>query len=71
MPGQETNAVVAELADVHRLASERARKATERSRDTLLPLMERLACRRQALESQELADQALRMINELTASAAA
>ena len=71
MYAQETENVVSELADVHRLAMARAQEATERSHDTLLPLMERLAFRRQALESQELADQALRMIHELTAGAAA
>jgi hypothetical protein len=71
MYAQEIDAVVADLADVYHSASVRAREATERSRNTQLPLMERLSFRRQANELQELADQALRMIHELTASAAA
>ena len=71
MPAQDTAAIVAELATVYRSASARAGEAEQRSHDTLLPLMERLRYRRKARELQELADQALRMINELNAGAAA
>jgi hypothetical protein len=68
---QETETVVAELFDVFRSASARAREAAECSKNMELPLMERLGFRRKANEFQELADQALRMIHELTAGVAA
>jgi hypothetical protein len=71
MHAQEIDVVVADLANVYRSASQRANEATACSHNTRLPLMERLSFRRQAHDFQELADQALRMIHELTASAAA
>lgn len=67
MIAQNTDAVVAELAIVYQSACARANEATDRSRDALLPIMERLRLRRKASEFQELADQALRMIHELSA----
>ncbi len=71
MYAQETDTVVAELATVCHSASARAKEASDRSQDTQLPMMERVRLRRKAMESQELADQALRMINELTVEVAA
>jgi hypothetical protein len=68
---QEADTVLAELTAVYRSASARAKEVVERSRNSQLPLMERLRFRREAKELQELADLALRMIHELTASAAA
>ncbi len=71
MYAQETDTVVAELATVYHSASARANEASDRGQDTLLPMMERVRLRRKAMELQELADQALRMINELTVDVAA
>lgn len=68
---QESDIVLAELTAVYRSASARAQEVVERSRNSQLPLMERLRFRCEANELQELADLALRMIRELTASAAA
>jgi|tagenome__1003787_1003787.scaffolds.fasta_scaffold5815461_1 hypothetical protein len=67
----ETENVVAELIDVYTSSITSAADATQRGNDHQLPLMERLAYRRQAQQLQELADQALRMINELTTRVAA
>jgi hypothetical protein len=71
MSAQEDDTVLAELTAVYRSALARAQEVTERSRDSHLPLMERLRFRREAKEHQELADLALRMVHELTASVAA
>jgi|GEM_PF-5916413 hypothetical protein len=71
MYAQETGTVVAELANVYYSASTRAKEASDRSQDTQFPMMERVRLRRKAMELQELADQALRMINELTVDVAA
>jgi hypothetical protein len=68
---QESDTVLAELTAVYRSASAQAQEVVERSRNCQLPLLERLRFRRDARELQELADLALRMIHELTASAAA
>jgi hypothetical protein len=68
---QDTDTVLAELTAVYRSASARAEAVLERSRNSQLPLMERLRFRREANELKEFADLALRMIHELTASAAA
>lgn len=71
MYAQETDTVVAELANVYYSASARAKEASDQSQDTQFPMMERVRLRRTAMELQELADQALRMINELTVDVAA
>jgi hypothetical protein len=71
MYAQDTDTVVAELAMVYQSASARAHEATTHSQNTHLPMMERVRFRRKASEFQELADQALRMINELSAEVAA
>lgn len=68
---QESDTVLAELTAVYRSASAQAQEVAERSRSSQVPLMERLRFRREAKELQDLADLALRMIHELTASAAA
>lgn len=70
MQPQEREHVMAELINVYTSASARANDAAQRSQDPRLPLLERLSYRHQASQSQELADQALRMIDELTAYAA-
>ncbi len=66
---QDTTNVVADLIKVYTSAAESAAEATQRSYDAQLPMRERIASRRQAHEMQELADQALRMVNELTTQA--
>ncbi len=71
MHGDQSNNVVADLINVYTSSAAGAQEAAQRSRDAHLPMMERVAYRHQALQLQELADQALRMINELTAQAAA
>ncbi len=63
--------VIAELIDVYTSATATANEAAQRSRDSHLPMLERAALRHRALQYQELADQALRMVNELTAQVAA
>ena len=71
MQGDDSDNVVADLIHVYTLAVTSAEEAAHRSRDPELPMMERLAYRHKALHMQELADQALRMVNELTARTAA
>jgi hypothetical protein len=71
MQAEEHEAVVADLIRVYQSAVESASEAAWRSRDTHLPMMERVAYRHQALQAQELADQALRMIDELSLHVAA
>ncbi len=71
MHGQEQENVVADLINVYTSATANAGEAAIHSQDSRLPMMERLAYRRQAQRYQELADQALRMVNELTAKVAA
>ena len=71
MDGQDTQDIVADLINVYTSAAASASEAAQRSRDLHLPLLERLAYRHQALKFQELADQARRMINELTTGVAA
>ena len=71
MQGQDTGNVVVDLINVYTSATSEAAEAAQRSHDPQLPMRERLAYRRRALQCQELADQALRMIHELTARAAA
>jgi cellobiose phosphorylase len=63
--------VIADLINVYRSAIANADEVALRSRDPQLPMMERLKLRHQAHQYQELADQALRMVNELTSKAAA
>ena len=70
MQPQEREDVMADLINVYSSALARAGDAAQRSRDQRLPLLERLSYRRQASQSQELADQALRLIDELTAQTA-
>ena len=71
MHAQEPDNVVADLINVYRSATANAGEAVTHSQDARLPMMERLAYRHQAQRYQELADQALRMVNELTAKVAA
>ena len=71
MQAEEHEDVVADLIRVYQYAVQNASEAAWRSRDTHLPMMERVAYRHQALKAQELADQALRMIDELSAHIAA
>ncbi len=71
MFAQQDPNVVADLMDVYRSANANADEAARRGRDTALPMIERLQYRHQAQQYRELADQALRMIHELTAQAAA
>ncbi len=71
MYAQQDPNVVADLIDVYRSANTNADEAARRGRDTTLPMTERLQYRHQAQQYRELADQALRMIHELTAQAAA
>ena len=70
MQPQEREDVMADLINVYSSALARAGDAAQRGQDQRLPLQERLSYRRQASQSQELADQALRMIDELTARTA-
>lgn len=71
MNEQDHDAVVADLVDVYASATANARAAAQSSRDPRLSLIERLRHRHQAQKYQELAEQARRMINELTPRAAA
>jgi hypothetical protein len=71
MQGDDSDNVVADLIHVYTTAMASAEEAAQRSRDLNLPMMERLAYRHKALRMQELADQALRMVNELTVRTAA
>jgi hypothetical protein len=71
MHAHDDENVVADLINVYTSAADNAHQAALRSLDTRLPIMERLSYRRQATRYQELADQALRMVNELTAKVAA
>ena len=71
MQPQDSENVVADLIDVYRTAVANATEAELRSRDPHLPMRERLVYRHRAHEAQDLADQALRMVNELTTRVAA
>ncbi len=71
MNSERDDTVVSDLIDVYTSASANASEALERSRDQRLSMLERAAQRHRAHQYQELADQALRMIHELTAKVAA
>ncbi len=71
MHEQDHDVVVTDLINVYTSATASANAAAELGRDTRLPMMERLRYRQQAQHYQELADQARRMVNELSSRAAA
>ena len=71
MDREDKDEAIVDLINVYHRAAEAAIQAKQLSRDSHLPMMERVAHRHKAHEYQALADQALRMVKELRGRMAA